>query len=1044
MHDKKSQIQQLLAESDMAVRQSRWEAAGDIAEKILSIDPDQADALAVRHIAERLRTESDDDQNMEIPSGDDLIGRRDELQSLKESMYLAKSGRGRIDMLVGEPGIGKSRLAEEVCRVAQEAGMRVLGGRCYEEGGTPAFWPWTQILRDYLRSAPTDIVSSILGPRAPLLAELFPDLVPPIDGGESYMSSELEPRAIRFRLFDTVAAFFVNVSAEEPLVLTFDDLHWADEGSLNLLVFLAREIESSHIYILATYRDVDLDRKHPLSGTLGQLERERPFGRYRLRGFGLSGVRDCIQTVTGWRPSESLAGSVFELTNGNPLFVSQMARLIHSDRRFKDGFSKDSLPQRLPEGVREVIGRRLNQLTEVGNEVLRIAAVLGRGFRLQELLAVSGTENESSVIGSLDEAIRAHFIVPVPGQPGSFEFTHAMVRQTLIDEVPLNEGVKLHAQVAKVLERLYENDLSPHIDRLAEHSALAETVLGPEKAARYSLAAGEKALDQHADEDAVKHFSRGLSFLRERPLDKLKADTLFGLGSAQKNLLKFEDCLRNYSIAMDFYEEAGDLARMTAIASARLFWFSDIALCERALKHLPEGSLESGEVLTHYGFLHFMRDKDNGLAERSMLAALSVAEKHADLRLQARIHTLWAVAMWYKLDPDSSFDHAKRSIELSGRVADRSLEFLARQMIAEVHRLKGQMRLATEQVDMLQVISDETGDRWERQTHHAQRGRLALQAGDWSAARKHFDILVVKSNAYISYYHRALIEYETGNGDRGDFFVRRFSEYLEDNDERNMTCFAFWGLMMANIARISGDVSSIPEGIRTANRALTAERINTLGFYTARSALGHLSLLSGDLDTAGRQYSEIARLLDDESIGQTLYCQHEQYGEFLGLYMRAVGNLDGAVTHLSHTKEATVNNLPRHAWALYELAKTLDRRSCDGDRAEAARLRGRALEIAEDRSMSPLQSLLRGELRTAAAEPPVPGNLTPREIDVIRLIAAGKTDQEIGDSLYISSKTASNHVANILRKLHRGNRTEAARFASENGLLREDVAAADS
>ena len=329
-------------------------------------------------------------QPLDSLAGGVFVGRQREMGDLKACLEDALSGRGRLVTLMGEPGIGKTRTAQELATYAGLRSAQVLWGRCYEEQGMPPYWPWVQAIRSYVRERDPDQLRSEMGAGAADIAEVvsdvkerLPDLRPP---------PQLEsPEQARFRLFDSITAFLKSASQKQPLVLVLDDLHWADQPSLLLLQFVARELGNSRLLLVGTYRDVELSRQHPLAETLGELTRERLFQRVLLRGLSQQDVGRFIEVAAGVDPPLGLTEAVHTQTEGNPLFVTEVVRLLVQEGELtQESGSRDSWTVRIPEGVREVIGRRLNRLSQRCNETLTIASVVGREFELIPILFISG------------------------------------------------------------------------------------------------------------------------------------------------------------------------------------------------------------------------------------------------------------------------------------------------------------------------------------------------------------------------------------------------------------------------------------------------------------------------------------------------------------------------------------------------------------------------------------------------------------------------------------------------------------------------------
>ena len=417
--------------------------------------------------------------------GSAFVGREREMTELKASLEDAFSGRGRLVMLVGEPGIGKTR-------TAQERDAQVLWGWCYEEQGAPPYWPWTQPIRSYIQDKDIDQLRSEMGPGAADIAEVVPqvrDKLPDIEPPPA-----LEPESARFRLFDSIATFLRNASRNRPLVLILDDLHWADRSSLLLLEFLAHEIAKSRLLVVGAYRDVELSRRHPLTETLAELARGASFQRVLLRGLDQQETERLIQANTEAELPQGIVQTVYSQTEGNPFFVTEIASLLGREGELWD--------IRIPEGVREVIGRRLNRLSERCNRVLTVASVIGREFDFK-LLSVLNDISEGQLLEVIEEALNARVIEEAVSGAERYQFSHALIRQTLYEEITTSRRVRLHARIGEALEKLHRTNVEPHASELAYHFSEAEPVTGAEKLVRCSLMAGEQALVAYAWEEAL-------------------------------------------------------------------------------------------------------------------------------------------------------------------------------------------------------------------------------------------------------------------------------------------------------------------------------------------------------------------------------------------------------------------------------------------------------------------------------------------------------------------------------------------------------------
>jgi DNA-binding winged helix-turn-helix (wHTH) protein/tetratricopeptide (TPR) repeat protein len=435
-----------------------------------------------------------------------FVGRARTLERLAAALDSALAGRGQLVLLAGEPGIGKTRTAEELARVARARGAQVVVGRCFEGEGAPAFWPWVQLLRELVSTSDREQLRAALGSDAAELAQLAPELrarlpmLPPASG--------LEGEQARFRLFDALSGFLRRRAQQGPLVLVLDDLHWADEASLRGLEFLAPELGSAALLVVATFRDVEVRRDHPLSKLLGALARLPACERIALRGLEPAEVAALVEAVAGLPPSEALARTVHEMTEGNPFFVFELARLLGNGGAPAEGRSALALPQ----SVRDAIGRRLDRLSAECNEVLRTAGVLGRAFDVALLSRVAG-RTPAELLDLLGEALAAGVLVEHEQRVGHYAFAHALVRQTLYEELRAPQRVRLHRRAAEALEAVFAGSDEPPLSEIAHHFFEAAPGGSAEQAIESAKRAGERAHAMLAYEESARLYEQALEAL---------------------------------------------------------------------------------------------------------------------------------------------------------------------------------------------------------------------------------------------------------------------------------------------------------------------------------------------------------------------------------------------------------------------------------------------------------------------------------------------------------------------------------------------------
>src|SRR4051794_23649854 len=408
-----------------------------------------------------------------------FVGRAAELADLTDGLEQAFAGRGRLSLLTGEPGIGKSRLAEELLARARRRGARTLVGRCWEAGGAPAYWPWVQSLRSYLDDRDSAGLPAELGAGAHDLARLLPELGTLMPGPPQPPAND--PDAARFRLFDAVATFLRRAAEAQPIVLVLDDLHAADESSLLLLRFVARGLARTRLLILGAYRDVDPVLQDPLASTLVELRREGATW-ITLGGLAEAEVGEYMALTAGVVPAPATVATIHARTEGNVLFVDEITRLLSSE-----GALAGSGPVEvgLPPGVRDVIGRRFRRLSEDCRGTLTTASVLGGEVALDALARMTG-DSPAQLLDVLDEALEARLLDEAPGAPARLRFSHALVRDTLYNGLTPSRRARLHGVAGEALEALYAGNPEPHLSELAHHFASAVPAVEPGRAIAYA------------------------------------------------------------------------------------------------------------------------------------------------------------------------------------------------------------------------------------------------------------------------------------------------------------------------------------------------------------------------------------------------------------------------------------------------------------------------------------------------------------------------------------------------------------------------------
>lgn len=437
--------------------------------------------------------------------GETLVGREAELLEIEQALSATlHDDRGALFFLTGEPGIGKTRLADEITTIAKRRGFLIAWGRCWEVGGAPAFWPWIQILRKLARDP---AIKTVMQAYDSVLSRLLPELRSPHHRqDEEAAGASVHDARARFRLLDELGALMRAVAENAPLALVFDDLHAADPSSLALLQLVARDLRQSRIVLVATCRDREANPEPVVSDGIRALAREGT--TMVLRRFQVDEVAQILSAhmkSKGVTPARALAERVQKSTDGNPLFVEQVSRLLTADANRKDG----EIP--IPSAMRDAIRSRLDGLGPSTRRCLEHAAVLGRDFTPAMLAKVMGEMSETDAMACIAEGARAGLLHEV--STGQFEICHALFRDALYRELPTTRRHEIHAHAAEALEQSGVPERA--LGEVARHLLAALPVVGAEKVLVGCTQAARRALDALAFEDAASILRSVLSELPE-------------------------------------------------------------------------------------------------------------------------------------------------------------------------------------------------------------------------------------------------------------------------------------------------------------------------------------------------------------------------------------------------------------------------------------------------------------------------------------------------------------------------------------------------
>jgi predicted ATPase/DNA-binding SARP family transcriptional activator len=451
-----------------------------------------------------------------------FVGREAELRTLAARLSEVEAGEHRLVLVAGEPGMGKTTLAAHAARTAHSAGVCVVFGECEEGAGAP-YQPWIAALSYLVPHTAPSVLARLQPVHCALLRRLLPTETERLPEGDNPPD---DPDTARFLLMEAVASVLEVTSSVTPVLVVIDDLHWADAASLQLLRHLVSSPATLRVLILATYRAGDLSRTHPLTALLADLRREPSVSRLELAGLDEPAVVGLMEAAAGHELDEAglgLARTVRQETDGNAFFVVELLR--HMD---------ESGPAALlPGSIREVVGRRVARLGDKAMQVLSLAAVIGRDFELDVLTRI-GDIDEDELLDILESAEQADLVMEDEGPETRYRFVHALIQQTLYQDLSTGRRRRTHERVAQALEALGA-EASGRFPELARHWLAAATPAGNEKALKYARRAADGARSGLAPLDAIAWYQQGLDLLGETPEndERLRCQLLTGLADVQ-------------------------------------------------------------------------------------------------------------------------------------------------------------------------------------------------------------------------------------------------------------------------------------------------------------------------------------------------------------------------------------------------------------------------------------------------------------------------------------------------------------------------------
>jgi len=949
--------------------------------------------------------------------------------------------RGRLALVGGEAGSGKSRLVRELAHELASEGVLVLYGACDAVVQTP-YRPFAEALDQLVRSTDPDVLRADLGGAGGELSRLVPDLSARVDGLLAPIAAD--PDTERHRLHTSVTDFLSSAARRQPLLLVLEDGHWADAPTLVLLRHLARATGEARVLLLATFRDAEADVPAELAEALADLRRSDDVVRLHLGGLSEEDVGEFVRRAGGGEidPADTgLPRAIRDLTEGNPFLLCELWRALVEGEALaiEQGTLRLTRPLQeiaTPQSVREVVSQRLTRLDPTTRDLLELAAVAGPEFELDVLRLAAPVELER--IDALEPAMRSGVIEELPFPALAYRFTHELVRRALYDRLSVLRRAELHLRIAEALEAVDRPRQGRLLAGLAHHFAAAAPIGGAAQAVEYNLLAAKAASAALAYDEATARLGTALEM--GVPDERRRAEILLDLGTALFRAGRSLDSLQSFRQAAEIARDLGEgeLLARAAIGFETSCWRPGLT-DEGARELLQEASAALG--------------REDSTLRVGLLASLARALEFEGDSDQAALARADAIAMARRIDDRPGLATVLVGIYWARATTSlaEALEMLgeARDLAEEMGDVEGQAEATQWRVSALMALGEIVPAREE----------LAIALDMAKNTRQPFML-------HVTEHYRsalALLEGHLAEADAAAERSREWGQLLVGRDASSV-----YGIQMFGVRREQGRLAELAPVIRVLAAgdrgggawrpglaAMLAElameeqvrgeldRLQAEGLDPLREGLwlASLTYLADAASAVAHQgvaslvYPLLAPLAGrNVMIGHGVAC-YGAANRYLGMLAATLGDTDDAASHFEAALHLN-RQMGADTWlahTAYEYGRMLLGRR-DSDRGE--QLLAEAALLAETVGMPTLLERVRA-LTPASSPPPPPDGLSARELEVLRLVARGHSNREIGAALFISEHTAANHVRSILRKTACANRTEATAYAYRRGLAED-------
>lgn len=978
-----------------------------------------------------------------------IVGRQHELTLLINHYNAVREGRVRVVLFAGEPGIGKTRLLNEVALQTAREGATVLFGNASEDEGMPPFLPFLEAIGRYIHTTPQDQLRRQLSTIPQTLANLFPELAIYLP---DLLSLPVPPEQARLRLYEAIGTFLATICEEHALVLILDNLHWADSASLDLLRHLVHYQAHTQLFILGAYREGDSDRNPSFVHTITEFSHQRVLSTVTVNPLSEVDVGLLALGRHGSPLSLGVNTLLYVQSEGNPFFAEELldgwiesGTLTLQNRQW---VATAPITDVLPSTIAGALRQRFARLAPIVVDHLRVAAIIGRSFELALLASVEEQEGEA-VEECLLEAVHARLIQI--DQQGCYVFSHDKIRECLYTEVSTSRRRRLHSRIGYVLETQAGQEHTLNVYQLADLAFHFAQSGDQTRGVHYSLLAATQSLQTAAIEDAVSHYSVALALLGHN--DRRRGDILLHQGEAALLVGNNQEAETVYETAKNWFLQSNTQDDAGYIGKA-----------------------------THGLGLALWRQEKRQEAYEAFEHALAFFGSRECVEKVKILLDLSQLLMIYMGKQNEGLAYAQQAQDIARNLGEMALETTARRVAVENLSIHGHdLPVAVQFLETVLARTEERGDLTEasecclnlavayywlgevKRSYEVSLHRITLiersrqlyqlptaytwpvvllaSQGKWTEAKREIEKakhVVESSTISMSYaflhQFQGFLAYQQEQYVLAEYEVRTATELVQQNFQSGLGEIMFYIGLQGLIQATMGKREEASASLTSLERLLNITPGGILPTAPMRLCLALSSISLGDYEHAKSLYTPLLAFR-----GQHYWFLVDRV---LGLLAILNRDWEAATTHLA---EAEV--IARREGLYPELARTLAGqadvalgRGGKGSVQQAMYLLNEACRLFEILEMEDSIHHTRYHLEDLshhhhdATQSSFPAGLTSREVEVLKLVTCGRSNSQIARELVISEKTVINHLTHILNKTNSENRAAATAFAIHHGL----------